>query len=554
MLCQIPILVQVRPSTIWRQCRLGNDQQTIPVASNDNQNKSVQHMKKIITPIRSTLAPVFGAMAVIAMTQTQSHAGGAAIARWNLGEQDSGAVAGNVGNATSTAAIGSPGNDLTGTGSPTYDANVPAGTGSTLSMAFSGGTYYRSDAVAALTNNFDYNNFGLSFDCYPTSNPGYNAPVSMGLYGGQSSFFYITGGAWHYNMNGGGDVALAAATLNAWSHLDFRRVQGTNYWYINGTQVGPTGNTTAGAGTFAPSVCIGGICARTSGGALFDAGGDWYGNVDNVVITNFNIGTPPILSGYAVSPNIVYTGNSIVFSASVSGDPNGLTFSVLTNGGTWVSGLSSLPYFINNATTNQNGNYSIIARNNFGSATSSIVAVAVQPTLGANVMWFKMGENDPGAVNGGAGDAETLDAILGSVLNWSQTGAPVYTNLVAPGTGSALSLAFDGSSYYQNTDLAAFLGELDQNNYSFSADVYCTAFGAAGFSFPISLGRNGVSPGGIAIVEIDNGVTGEWYAYRQSRGSFADLGPVRSGNSNPCQRRLGICKRPHHYLYSHRPR
>ncbi|MBI4325138.1 MAG: DUF2961 domain-containing protein, partial [Chloroflexi bacterium] len=56
-------------------------------------------------------------------------------ARWNLGEQDLGAVAGGASNATTKDAIGS--NDVTKFGSPTCSANVPPG-GSTLSFSFNG--------------------------------------------------------------------------------------------------------------------------------------------------------------------------------------------------------------------------------------------------------------------------------------------------------------------------------------------------------------------------------------------------------------------------------
>jgi hypothetical protein len=439
---------------------------------------------------------------------------GAPVARWNLGEQDPGAVAGNIGNGTTTSTINSPANDLTIAGGPIYDSTVPAGTGSTLSMSFAGGSYYRSDTVAALTNGFDYNNFGLSFDCYPTSNPGYNAPVSMGLYSARSSFFYITGGTWHYNMNGGGDVTLAAATLNAWNHLEFRRVQGTNYWYLNGTQVGPVGNTTVGAGSFAPVVNIGGIAKATG---TWDTGGDWQGYVDNVVITNFNLGNPPTISSFAASPAKIYQGNSIILSATVSGDPAGLTYTILTNGMPKVTGLASLPYYINGATTNNNADYQLVAQNSYGAVTSAVATVSVLPSGGADVMKFRMGDNDPGAAAGNAGNAQTVDAILGN--NLDATGSPVYSSTV-PAGGGTLSMAFDGfSSYYRNTNLTAFLANLDQANYSLSFDVNCTALGAGGFSFPITLGRNG---GGMGLVEIG----GVWQFFRMGVGGIV-LGPVQ---------------------------
>ena len=483
-------------------------------------------MKTPTNPKLRTLASVFGAMSVIAMTQAQAHAGGAAVARWNLGEQDSGAAAGNLGNATTTDAITTPGNDLVQTGSPTYDANVPAG-GSSLSVGFTGGSYYRSDAVQALTSNFDYDNFGLSFDCYPTGNPGYNTPVSMGLYGQRSSFFFFESGTWRYNMNGGGAVTLGAGTLNAWTHCEFRRVMGTNYWYLNGTQVGPVGNTTVPGGTFAPVVCIGGI-AKGANGAFDAPGGDWQGYVDNVVITNLNLGNPPVISGFAASPTKIYAGNSIILNAAVSGDTAGRGYILRTNGVTLAT-PSSLPYFINGATTNYNGNYDLIVTNNYGAATSSIVVVSVLPSGGADVLKLRMGDNDPGAVAGNTGNAQTIEAILGN--NFDLSGNPVYSNNVPAGGGS-LSVAFDGGSYYRNTTLTNFLAGLDQNNYSLSFDINPTALGGNGFSFPLTIGRNG---GGMGLVEIG----GSWQFYRMGVGGvlLTDQIPLNQWTHFEIQRR-----------------
>ncbi len=86
-------------------------------------------------------------------------------------------------------------------------------------------------------------------------------------------------------------------------------------------------------------------------------------------------------------------------------------------------------------------------------------------------------------------------------------------------------MAFDGFSYYRNTNLDAFLANLDQANYSLSCDVYCTALGSGGFSFPLLFGRNG---GGIGIVEIG----GVWYFIRPGVGTVA-LAPGSAEHLDP---------------------
>lgn len=288
--------------------------------------------------------------------------------RWNLGEQDSGAVTGGAGAATTKDAVGV--NDLTKVGSPNYTNKVPPG-GSTLAVRFNGGSYYRSDSVSTLAG-LDYSNFKFSLDAYPTANPGYNAPMSLGLYGARSSFFYLTGGTWHYNMNGGGDFTLTNATLNAWTHLEFRREGSVNSWFINGVQVGPTGNTQMPSGPIAPVVNIGGIARAANN---WDTGGDWRGLVDNVVVQNLQ---PAIASGPTLVPNFgsVPSGGTFSLTVLATGEAplthfwrqNGV---VVTN-----TGVNSGVIF-SNAVVGQSGNYDVIVSNSYGIVTSTIVAVSV---------------------------------------------------------------------------------------------------------------------------------------------------------------------------------
>lgn len=98
----------------------------------------------------------FALLAVAGLTLASS-AHAEVVASYNLGEDDAGAAAGNIGNDPTTAAVGG---DLTRLGDPTYSATVPAG-GSTLSMAFDGsGDYYFGAAPTTDVGN----DFTISFD------------------------------------------------------------------------------------------------------------------------------------------------------------------------------------------------------------------------------------------------------------------------------------------------------------------------------------------------------------------------------------------------------
>ena len=359
--------------------------------------------------------------------------------QWDLGEQDAGAAAGGPGAATTLDTFGN--NGLAKVGSPTYSNSVTQGAGA-LCMSFSSGDHYRSDNVTTLTG-LDYNNFMFSLDVYPTSNPGYNAPISLGLYGLRSSFFYISGGTWRYNMNGVTDISLgSAAKMNAWSHLEFRRVAGVNKWWINGIQVGPTDNTQAPSGGLAPTLNIGGI-ARASGGN-FDTGGDWFGLVDKVLVQNLK---PVVATGPSLIPNFgtVLQGGTFSLSIVASGFQP-LTYMWRQNGAL-VSNTGSLPgVTFGNAVPAQTGNYDVVITNSYGSVTSSIVAVTIvpvntPPAISNSLSVF------PNFVTVGGGFTLTANGVTGGLpltYLWR------LNSVVVSNTGSRGSVAFNNVSTQQS--------------------------------------------------------------------------------------------------------
>ena len=98
---------------------------------------------------------------------TNAAAGTSPASRWNLGEQDAGAVAGGPGGAATKDALGS--NDLSRFGTPAYSSVVPAG-GSALSMFFNGSNSCYQAAGTTISNYYrgiDFNRFSLSLDVFP---------------------------------------------------------------------------------------------------------------------------------------------------------------------------------------------------------------------------------------------------------------------------------------------------------------------------------------------------------------------------------------------------
>jgi hypothetical protein len=110
--------------------------------------------------------PILAFLAVTAIVMASAE--GALVAQWNLGEDDPGAVAGNIGNVTTLDAVDSFGR--TRLGDPTYSTTVAPG-GSTLSMEFDGaGDYYTGSAPTIdLTKDFSYA-FGASVTAWNSFN------------------------------------------------------------------------------------------------------------------------------------------------------------------------------------------------------------------------------------------------------------------------------------------------------------------------------------------------------------------------------------------------
>jgi hypothetical protein len=462
-------------------------------------------------------------VSAISLVVTDSAQAQRAVGRWNLGEQDTGAVAGNLGGDTTYDAIGTI--NLAASGSPVYSDSTPS-SASKLSMFFDGGSFYQAAvngngaAVDQFYSTLNFNNFSLSCDVniQAAGSAGFSFPVSIGANNGGIALVEV-GGNWYLIHQGkANSVAGPAISTDTWTHFDIiRKDFGSgvvSVLYMNGSPV--ITNSASLKATPTDFLTIGANQLNTMPG---NVEGYFQGWVDNVVITNFDIDTPPSLTGLTVSPGTIYSGNSIILSVSgLAGDSTNLKFTWRREG-VVLTNTTTHTYTIPNATEASAGNYDVVVANAFGSVTSAVVAVTIQSaslSAGADVLKCRLGDDDAGAVAGAPVNATTKDIKGGCDL--TAMGSLFYSDVV-PTNGNAISVAFDGFSGFDNVDtISNVFGSTDFNNFSISCDVYPTALGGEGFSFPVSMGDNN---GGFAIVEIG----GKWCLIHQMAGT-SDAGPA----------------------------
>jgi len=234
---------------------------------------------------------------------------------------------------------------------------------------------------------------------------------------------------------------------------------------------------------------------------------------------------PSITSGPTVTPgNAVFTGGAFTLGVLASG--SGPLDYAWRKDGTTVTNTSSGSVTFSDLTLAQSGNYDVVVSSAYGAVTSSIVSMTVLQAripFAQDLAVYHLGEADAGAGAGNPGNALTEDS--NGTNDLTRFGAPTYSANAAPG-GSTLSMSFNGTdSYYQGSgdNIASLVTALDLSNFSLSCDVYVTALGAAGFSFPVALGANVNSGGGggLAIVEVG----GAWCIIHQSQ-ELSGAGPV----------------------------
>lgn len=217
-------------------------------------------------PVRLAFVAIVAAGAMTAQATVTT------LAHWRLGEDDSGAVAGNTGNDPTTAAVGF---DLDRGGDPTYSSNTP-GPGSTLSMAFdgTGDVYSRGEPVTTAT---DF--VGIEAWVYVTTLDtggedriiAFNGDPDLNGWG-----LVQKDGALGGLLGAGvGGVLESITQVDQWYHVAFV-LDGTASFYLNGVTNGSTG-TVPDAPT--DPFLIG---ANNAGSGYFD------GNIDHVRVFSFD--------------------------------------------------------------------------------------------------------------------------------------------------------------------------------------------------------------------------------------------------------------------------
>lgn len=142
-------------------------------------------------------------------------------------------------------------------------------------------------------------------------------------------------------------------------------------------------------------------------------------------------------------------------------------------------------------------------RHAFSCAALLMLSTITVPALATvtEVARYHLGEADPGAAAGGAGDDPTV-ASTGSP-NLAKFGTPTYSSDVAPGVGSQLSMSFNGST--DRYAAAAVASNLTDN---FGVEAWVRS--------------NGSTANNAAIVYNGNSSTTGWGIYRAS-GNYALL-------------------------------
>ena len=166
-------------------------------------------------------------------------------------------------------------------------------------------------------------------------------------------------------------------------------------------------------------------------------------------------------------------------------------------------------------------------------AVDAFVVTAPAP-LQAKARIWRLGEDDPGATAGGAGNAATRERS--GVLTLAKTGATTYQADVPPG-GSTLSVRFPGTAFYTGSG-AAYFQDLDFGNFQLS--FYAKPTAATSYHVAVALGRYGA---GCEFIYL----TGTSWRYHVNGQGDMIVGPAGSATLNQWQkvtltRTDGVCR------------
>ena len=137
-----------------------------------------------------------------------------------------------------------------------------------------------------------------------------------------------------------------------------------------------------------------------------------------------------------------------------------------------------------------------------------------------NIVWYRLGENDPGAANGVAVTNTTTDVM--GFENLKQFGSPVYTNAVSAGAsnnvGSSLAVQFNGTNQYLSNAVVSTLvdnfGLEVWVNPAATANSYIIAYNgntaSNGWGIYLNNGAYFGLFGGVSLVGLGTATAGTW--------------------------------------------
>ena len=143
------------------------------------------------------------------------------------------------------------------------------------------------------------------------------------------------------------------------------------------------------------------------------------------------------------------SGTSVWLSVPVGGT-GPFSYQWLQNSNNVPNGTNAT-LSLNNGTSTNSGNYSVVVANAYGAVTSGVVSVSFSLPGAPGffpVAYYRCGENDPGAVAGQTANSRTVNIVGG--VNLSVLGTPPTYSASTGVKGSTLCLAVNGGGYTNN--------------------------------------------------------------------------------------------------------
>jgi len=174
------------------------------------------------------------------------------------------------------------------------------------------------------------------------------------------------------------------------------------------------------------------VVFSATSGTIYRIAVDGFGGSMGNLVLDWNQPSPPVFTTQPQSQSVV-AGNNVTFTSAAIGTPTP-TYQWKFNGGN-ITGATSSSYTKNNVTTNDTGNYTVVASNSVGSATSATAVLTVY--------------------NSAAG---TLSAstYTNNQFKFSLTGVPGYSYVIQASTNlTSWTSIYTNTSPFTFTDASA---------------------------------------------------------------------------------------------------